>query len=217
MWGELELAYRVLVMAGRWPTWSAAITGTNGKTTTTSLMGAVFRAAGRRTVVAGNIGVPLCAVINDVRSDGALALGSVQLPIGNRRSVSARRRCRAYVTPDHLARHGTMAVYAQTKFRLFQSQQPADAAILNSQDPWCRNLASTVHGTVHWFNDRILSSWKTPRYLPGRHNVANAMAAAVCARGRWACPTGPSRGRWPPFAEWSTGWNPFGPGGACGL
>ncbi|MBK8871695.1 MAG: UDP-N-acetylmuramoyl-L-alanine--D-glutamate ligase [Elusimicrobia bacterium] len=182
VWGELELAYRVLVLADRWPAWSAAITGTNGKTTTTSLMGAIFRAAGRNTVVAGNIGVPLCAVINDVRSDGAVALEVSSYQLETAEAFRPAGGVVLNVTPDHLARHGTMAAYARTKFRLFQSQQPADAAILNSQDPWCRTLAPTVHGRVHWFNDRISRPWKTPRYLPGRHNVANAMAAAVCAR-----------------------------------
>lgn len=182
VWGELELAYRILVLAGRWPAWSAAITGTNGKTTTTSLMGAIFRAAGRHTVVAGNIGLPLCDVINDVRCDGALALevSSYQLETAE----ALRPACGVVlnVTPDHLARHGTMSDYARTKFRLFQSQRPGDTVVLNSDDPWCRKLSSTVAGNVLWFNDRTVSPWGPPRHLPGRHNIANAMAAAVCAR-----------------------------------
>lgn len=182
VWGELELAYRLLVLADRWPAWSAAITGTNGKTTTTSLMGAIFRAAGRRTVVAGNIGLPLCDVLNDVRPDGALALEVSSYQLETTEAFRPAGGVVLNVTPDHLARHGTMAAYARTKFRLFQSQRPGDAAILNSIDPWCRRLANTVAANVFWFGDRMISPWKPPRHLPGRHNIANAMAAAVCAR-----------------------------------
>ncbi|HNI56859.1 MAG TPA: Mur ligase family protein, partial [Elusimicrobiota bacterium] len=60
VWGELELGYRALCAAGRWPDRTAAITGTNGKTTTTALLGAMARADGRPTLVGGNIGTPLC-------------------------------------------------------------------------------------------------------------------------------------------------------------
>jgi UDP-N-acetylmuramoylalanine--D-glutamate ligase len=182
VWGELELGYRVLTLAERWPAWTAAVTGTNGKTTTTSLMGAIFRAAGRRTVVAGNIGVPLCAVVNEVRPDGALVLEVSSYQLETAEAFRPAGGIVLNVTPDHLARHKTMAAYAQTKFRLFQSFLPGDAAVLNARDPWCRRLASTVTGTVHWFGDRPPRSWETPRHLPGPHNVANALAASVCAR-----------------------------------
>ena len=154
VWGELELGYRVLALAGRWPAWSAAITGTNGKTTTTALLGAIFKSAGRPTVVAGNIGVPLCAVVNDVTARTALALevSSYQLETAEafRPAVGAVLN----VTPDHLARHGDMESYARAKFRLFQSQGVGDAAVLNGRDPWCRRLASSVSGQVYWFGDR---------------------------------------------------------------
>ncbi len=199
VWGELELGYRVLALAGRWPAWSAAITGTNGKTTTTALLGAIFKAAGRPTVVAGNIGVPLCAVVNHVTARTALALevSSYQLETAEafRPAVGAVLN----VTPDHLARHGDMESYARAKFRLFQSQGVGDAAVLNGRDPWCRRLASSVSGQVYWFGDRVVGDgvfwdgkylrgrgltgrWSAPAHLPGRHNIENALAAVACAR-----------------------------------
>lgn len=182
VWGELELGYRILVLAERWPAWSAAITGTNGKTTTTALLGAIFKASGRPTVVAGNIGVPLCAVVNSVTPSTALVLevSSYQLETAEafRPSVGAVLN----VTPDHLARHGTLAAYAAAKFRLFQSQGVGDSAVLNHRDPWCRRLSPLVPGKIRWFGDRITHRWEAPKNLPGRHNIANALAAVACAR-----------------------------------
>ncbi|MBK8575487.1 MAG: UDP-N-acetylmuramoyl-L-alanine--D-glutamate ligase [Elusimicrobia bacterium] len=199
VWGELELGYRILSLAGRWPAWSAAITGTNGKTTTTALLGAIFKASGRPTVIAGNIGVPLCAVVNTVTRNTALALevSSYQLETAEafRPAVGAVLN----VTPDHLARHGTMDAYAKAKFRLFQSQGINDVAVLNAEDPWCRRLAPFVPGKIHWFGDRIpgpglvwegerirgktfSGQWRPPAHLPGRHNIDNALAAVASAR-----------------------------------
>ena len=199
VWGELELGYRVLALAGRWPAWSAAITGTNGKTTTTALLGAIFKAAGQPTVVAGNIGVPLCAVVSQVTARTALVLevSSYQLETSEafRPAVGAVLN----VTPDHLARHGDMGSYARAKFRLFQSQGVGDAAVLNGRDTWCRSLAPSVPGRVYWFGDRLpgdgvfwdgkylhgrglTGRWSAPPHLPGRHNIENALAAVACAR-----------------------------------
>jgi len=175
------LGFRILSLAKRWPAWSAAITGTNGKTTTTALLGAIFRATGRQTVVAGNIGVPLCAVVNHIVPSTALVLevSSYQLETTEafRPSVAAVLN----VTPDHLERHQTMAAYAATKFRIFQSQQRGDSAILNRKDLWCRRFAPLARGKIHWFGDQLRGRWKEPRFLPGRHNVSNALAAVACA------------------------------------
>jgi UDP-N-acetylmuramoylalanine--D-glutamate ligase len=199
VWGELELGYRVLSLAGRWPARSAAITGTNGKTTTTALLGAIFSASGRPTVVAGNIGLPLCAVVNKVTAEVALVLevSSYQLETAEtfRPAVGAVLN----VTPDHLARHGTMDAYAASKFRLFQSQGTEDVAVLNAGDPWCRRLASSVPGKIYWVGERrpgpgflweggwirdngLSGRWRPPPHLPGRHNIDNALAAVACAR-----------------------------------
>lgn len=182
VWGELELGYRVLVLSDRWPVRCAAITGTNGKTTTTALLGEMCRTSGRPTVVAGNIGVPLCAVVDHVTPASALVLevSSYQLEtaIAFRPAVGAVLN----VTPDHLARHGTIKKYAAAKFRLFQSQGSRDVAVLNRRDVWCRQMAPLVPGKTEWFDDRGSGPWPSPSFLPGRHNRANALAAAICAR-----------------------------------
>lgn len=182
VWGELELGYRILSLAGRWPVWSSAITGTNGKTTTTALLGAILRATGRQTVVAGNIGVPLCAVVNEVVPSTALVLevSSYQLETAEafRPSVASVLN----VTPDHIERHHTMGAYAAAKFRVFQAQRFGDSAVLNARDPWCRRLAPLVPGKIRWFDDRTMGPWKAPRFLPGQHNVSNALAAVACAQ-----------------------------------
>jgi UDP-N-acetylmuramoylalanine--D-glutamate ligase len=198
VWGELELGYRVLVLAGRWPARSAAVTGTNGKTTTTALLGALCRASGRPTVVAGNIGVPLCSVVNDVTPESALILEVSSYQLETAEAFRPFVGAVLNVTPDHLARHGSLKAYAETKFRLFQSQRWGDRAVLNGQDPSCRRLASLVAGPVCWYGNRSQAPyswdgqflrgpnpserWRAPRHLPGRHNKDNALAAVACAR-----------------------------------
>jgi UDP-N-acetylmuramoylalanine--D-glutamate ligase len=182
VWGELELGYRALSLAGRWPVRSAAITGTNGKTTTTALLGAILKASGRRTVVAGNIGVPLCAVVNQVDLSTALVLEVSSYQLETAEAFHPTVGAVLNVTPDHLARHKSLASYAAAKFRLFQSQRFGESAVLNAKDPWCRRLGPSVPGKIFWFGDRVPPPWKAPRYLPGRHNSANACAAVACAR-----------------------------------
>lgn len=198
VWGELELAYRTLSLAGRWPRWNAAVTGTNGKTTTTALLGAIFEAADRPTVVAGNIGTPLSDVVDRIGADTALALevSSYQLETASafRPTVGALLN----VTPDHLGRHGTLDHYARTKFKLFQEQRGAETAVLNARDARCRTLRALTPAEVAWFGDRLPGPgvrwsalgfsagsgerWPLPAHLPGRHNWENAAAAIACAR-----------------------------------
>lgn len=198
VWGELELAYRALVLAGRWPRWTAAVTGTNGKTTTTALLGAMFEAAGRPTVVAGNIGTPLSDVADRIDAGTALALevSSYQLETASafRPSVGVLLN----VTPDHLGRHGTLDNYARTKFKLFQEQRGGETAVLNARDGRSRALRALAPAGVAWFGDRLpgrgvrwsaggftaggRERWPLPAHLPGRHNWENAAAAIACAR-----------------------------------
>jgi UDP-N-acetylmuramoylalanine--D-glutamate ligase len=202
VWGEMELGYRVLSLAGRWPLKCAAITGTNGKTTTTALVGEVFRAAGWPTVVAGNIGTPLCAVADKITAETALALEVSSYQLEAAEAFRPAAGAVLNVTPDHLARHGTLEAYARTKFRLFQNQGPSDAAVLNAADGMDRRLAPLARGRVVWFGlsarpapDVVLrggrlsstipaagGSWPPPAHLPGDHNVENALAAAALAR-----------------------------------
>jgi UDP-N-acetylmuramoylalanine--D-glutamate ligase len=193
VWGELELGYRALTLAGRWPRRCAAVTGTNGKTTTTALLGAMMRAAGARTVVAGNIGTPLCEAAEGVTAETALVLevSSYQLETASafRPSVGTVLN----VTPDHLGRHGTLARYAGVKFGLFRNGTPA---VLNAADPWCVRHGRSSAGRPAWFSvdaagrvgECVFADGTAFRVrreellLPGRHNLENALAAAACAR-----------------------------------
>jgi len=195
VWGEIELAYRILSLAQRWPRWSVAITGTNGKTTTTALLGAIFKETGVPTVVAGNIGTPLCSVVEQITSRTALALeiSSYQLETCQRFAPTVGAILN--VTPDHLGRHGTMAGYAQAKGRLFQAFGSHNVAVLNAQDRWCRSLAPRKN--IFWFAGSLKEKgvrsqgqalvglggrWPWPTHLPGEHNIQNASVAVVCAR-----------------------------------
>jgi UDP-N-acetylmuramoylalanine--D-glutamate ligase len=181
VWGELELGYRVLLPSGRWPAWSAAITGTNGKTTTTALLGAIFKASGRPTVVAGNIGVPLCAVVNGVTPPPPL-FWKCRVISWKRGSVSPVRGAVLNVTPDHLARHKTLAAYAAAKFRMFQSQGVGDSAVLNAEDPWCRRLAPLVPGKIPLVRRSNLPS------VGGAQKSSRPTQLGKRPRGRGLCP-----------------------------
>jgi UDP-N-acetylmuramoylalanine--D-glutamate ligase len=202
VWGELELAARVLNLSNRWPATCAAVTGTNGKTTTTALLGAIFRADGRKTVVAGNIGNPLSDCVDQVSPQTALALEISSYQLEAAPSFKPRAAAVLNVTPDHLGRHGTMENYARAKFDIFANQTGSDAACLNAEDAWCRRLANDVPSPIFWFGlkklkapgvyfekGRLVSTipgrsarFAPPRFLLGKHNIQNALAAAALAQ-----------------------------------
>ena len=195
--GELELGWRASDAE------AVAITGTNGKTTTTALTGALLARSGRPVLVAGNIGNPLTADAVSVPSEGWLVLevSSFQLET----IVTFRPRLAAVlnVTPDHLDRHRTFATYAATKARIFENQRPGDGAVLNQDDAGARALAPDVRGDLVWFSRRqelprgvfVHDGWIVARFdgprepicpldeipLRGAHNVENVLAAAACA------------------------------------
>ena len=129
VWGEIELAYRF--SKGR----IAAITGTNGKTTTTSLVGEILKSYYDSAFVVGNIGIPFTSVALDTGEDSVIAaeISSFQLEttIEFHPAVSAILN----VTPDHLDRHGTMECYADTKLSISKKQTKDDVIILNADDP----------------------------------------------------------------------------------
>lgn len=197
VWGELELGYRVLALSGRLPARIAAITGTNGKTTTTALLGAIFRADGERVIVAGNIGTPICSVLDRVTPSTVLVLEVSSYQLETCHAFHPQAGTVLNVTPDHLGRHKTMERYAREKFSLFQNQTLNDAAVLNARDVWCLRLARAVPGRVFWFGGKDIrlegkklksrvpgkaGVWGLPRFLPGRHNRENVLAAIGCAR-----------------------------------
>ena len=198
--GELELASRHA--QGR----LIAITGTNGKTTTCTLTGEIFKNAGKLTYVVGNIGYPYSAVALKTRPEDVTVceVSSFQLETVERFHPSITAILN--ITEDHLNRHGTMAVYTQLKARVFENQTADDTLILNYDDPALREMASSARSRVRWFSRTAIPPkgafvaggsvvyGTADDYraicvadeiaIPGPHNLENALAAtaiAMCA------------------------------------
>jgi UDP-N-acetylmuramoylalanine--D-glutamate ligase len=195
--GELELGWRALEAD------TVAITGTNGKTTTTALTGALLGDESRPVLVAGNIGTPLSASAAGFPASGLVVceVSSFQLETTDR--FHPRVAAVLNVTPDHLDRHGSFDAYLDAKARIFLNQGPADTAVLNADDPATRGLASRTRARVIWFSRLgrledglfVADGWIVTRLhgreepvsplseitLRGQHNVENVLAAAACA------------------------------------
>jgi len=184
------------------------ITGSNGKTTTTALAGHILRHCGIAAQVGGNIGTPVCALVETSRPDqwNVLELSSFQLETVER--FRARVAVGLNVTPDHLDRHRTFENYAAQKARLFRTQTAEDFAVLNRDDPTCVGWAAGARAQVRWFSLRgatpegaclaegrlwlegraFMEAGEVP--LRGLHNVENVLAAALAARLAGAAPEG---------------------------
>ncbi len=191
--GEVELAAAFL----KGPI--IGITGSNGKTTTTALVGHILREAGALVQVGGNIGTPATTMIDASRDDqwNVLELSSFQLE--TIREFRAHIGAALNVTPDHLDRHGTFAAYADAKGRLFENQKPEDFAVLNAEDAVCVAYAAHTRAQPVWFSSRravdpgvwleegtirfngetLMPAAEIP--IRGMHNVENTMAAAAAA------------------------------------
>ena len=198
--GELELAARFL--KGH----LAAITGSNGKTTTTALLGEIFETAGFQTLVGGNIGVPVVSLIDD-SSDATwsvLEVSSFQLETTE--EFHPNIAVILNITPDHLDRHGTFENYAKAKERIFAAQTETDALVLNADNVRTAAAAARSKAPVYWFSlehavprgawvedgavvfcearggavEHILPLGSIP--LKGEHNVENVLAAVCAAR-----------------------------------
>ncbi|HET7752404.1 MAG TPA: UDP-N-acetylmuramoyl-L-alanine--D-glutamate ligase [Anaeromyxobacteraceae bacterium] len=202
--GEVELAWRFLAHA-RLP--FVGITGTNGKSTTTALTGALFQ-QDRRAFVGGNLGTPACELVLSGRAVdvAVLELSSFQLEGIDRFRPSVAAILN--VTPDHLDRYRDVEEYAAAKARLFSNQQPGDRAVANARDARAMAMAGASRAS-RWtfgFGDPATAAARCPgdgssgevvvarpggaaetyrlgtRALRGRHNRENAMAAVLCAR-----------------------------------
>ena len=198
---EIDLVFE------RCPAPIAGVTGTNGKTTTTALLGAVLGAAGARVHVGGNIGETMLDRLGDVRPDDwvVLELSSFQL------ESAADPRCRLAtvlnLTPDHLDRHGTMERYGLAKRRLVEAADPDGAVALNGADPLTRAMAPASTAPVRLFSPdpgdlaggdgatvvggevtsveggvavAVMPVAEIP--LLGAHNVSNVLAAVALGR-----------------------------------
>src|SRR5579884_2094503 len=151
--GEVELAAYFL----RGPV--IGITGSNGKTTTTALVGHLLRECGVPCQVGGNIGTAVSSLIESSREEqwNVLELSSFQLETIDR--FRAHIAACLNVTPDHLDRHGSLDNYARAKGRLFETQIAGDFAVLNYDDAICRGYARHTRAEVFWFS----SSQRVPQ------------------------------------------------------
>jgi UDP-N-acetylmuramoylalanine--D-glutamate ligase len=197
IWSEIELAYRF--MKGR----LIGITGSNGKTTTTSLVEHILNTAGMQTILAGNIGTPLIGCVDAMNDDTCtiVELSSFQLELIDtfRPNISVFLN----LTPDHLDRHHSFGAYGAAKARIFENQTGEDAAILNAADAATTPYAPSLP-RVYWFSRKqrvaqgtyvrgeeivfrqdgaeeiLLKLEDIP--LAGGHNIENTLAAAAAAR-----------------------------------
>lgn len=199
IWGEIELAY----VCGKGEV--LGITGTNGKTTTTTLLGEIMKHAFASTFVVGNIGSPYTQAAAETRADSVIVaeLSSFQLEsiITFRPKVSAILN----ITPDHLNRHHTMEAYTRAKFDITKNQTEEDTCVLNYEDEACRAMAEKMRASVLYFSSRHkleqgiyldegcivykphkgepgIEICKTDELkILGVHNYENVMAAAAMA------------------------------------
>ncbi len=194
--GEIELAYSIT------DTPFIGVTGTNGKTTTTSMIGHILKECGVSVLVGGNIGKPLVDSVTDFHGDYIVAeLSSFQLES----CVTFRPRVAVYLnlTPDHLDRHGDMDGYAAAKEKIFAQQKKDDFAVLNLDDEYIKRAAEHICARKFWFSlhlkpengiyfdEGVLHymvdgqekfSFRTEKiFIKGMHNVQNAMAAFLAA------------------------------------
>ena len=198
--GELELAARFLKGS------ILAITGSNGKTTTTALTGEILKAAGLPTLVAGNIGVPVVGLIGESTEDTWLVLEVSSFQLETTEEFRPKIAVILNIAPDHLDRHGTFENYALAKERIFAAQEAGDFLVLNADNARAAQAAARSLAPVFWFSARnkvAQGAWvengdmvfrpapKAPveTILPvaqiplkGGHNVENALAAACAAR-----------------------------------
>jgi UDP-N-acetylmuramoylalanine--D-glutamate ligase len=194
--GEVELATRFL--KGH----IVAITGSNGKTTTTALLGEVIGMGGYEVLVGGNIGTPAISLVSEATSDtyNVLEISSFQLE--SIESFHPEIAIVLNITPDHLDRHHNFDAYVLAKARIFENQTAQDHAVLNADDPTCAGLAGKTRAQVRWFSrskevergafvreGKILARDESGDQevmpasgitLKGAHNLENVLAA-VCA------------------------------------
>lgn len=199
--GELELAWRA--MEGE----VIAVTGTNGKTTTTALVGALLAEGPRPVLVGGNIGRPLSAEALGVPPDGLVVAEVSSFQLETAETFHPRVAALLNLTPDHLDRHPDLAAYAAAKARIFLNQTAEDWAVVNADDPGARALADRAARArrIHFSRAGqvpegafVRDGWitlalggrETPVapvseiFLRGAHNLENVLAATACAA--WA-------------------------------
>ncbi|HEY8056358.1 MAG TPA: UDP-N-acetylmuramoyl-L-alanine--D-glutamate ligase [Terriglobales bacterium] len=196
--GEIELAARFL------PGTVIAITGANGKTTTTTLTAHLLAACGRKIQLGGNIGTPLISLVETATAETVNVVEVSSFQLETTETFHPHIAAVLNLSPDHLDRHGSMEAYAAAKQRIFRNQTASDYAVLNPGDVWCRQFAASLSSQSVWFAPFPLSGqmgtaveeggivWtragksypilpvsEVP--LPGAHNLENVLAALAMA------------------------------------
>jgi len=200
--GEIELASQFLQGV------IVAITGSNGKTTTTTLVGEVLSKGGLKTLVGGNIGTPAISLVAQATPDTITVLEVSSFQLETIGSFRPKVAVLLNVTPDHLDRHRTFQAYVDAKARVFENQSAEGFAVLNADDPTCVELAGRTRAQVFWFGRKrevesgafvrdgqvifrrngseqeVMPISEIP--LKGLHNLENVLAA-VCAGALMGC------------------------------
>ena len=194
--GEIELAAQFL------PGPVVAITGSNGKTTTTTLTGEIIAAAGMPVLVGGNIGTPAITFAERATPQTVIVLEVSSFQLETIQTFRPKVAVILNITPDHLDRHRTFEIYADAKARIFENQQASDFAVLNADDPTCQAMGKRTQAQVYWFSRQkeveqgawvrdsniVFRDAKGQREvmqvseipLKGAHNLENVLAA-VCS------------------------------------
>lgn len=196
---EIELAYHVS------PAPIVAVTGTNGKSTTVSLIGHLLNSLGKKVVVAGNIGTSLLDIINSVTSDHVVVMEVSSFQLESIDQFRPKVAVFLNFAPDHLNRHKNMQAYLAAKLRLFKNQSSDDISVLNHDDPVVRKCAAQIRSRIFWFsrsmivtpgchmaNDSIIVNGdygirpvgkRSLFPCPGSHNTENLLAAITAVMG----------------------------------
>lgn len=194
---EVEMAYR-LAQAPLY-----AVTGTNGKTTTTTLLGLLLKERYEKVGVGGNIGNPLCEEVTRVAANGCTIAEISSYQLESVKDFHPHIAAVLNVTPDHIARHGSVDVYQAVKERIFSQQTEEDFLVLNYDDVRTRSMAQRTKSQVAFFSrQEILSqgafvkdgwvviAWANQQYpicriddilIKGGHNIENVLAAVMVA------------------------------------
>jgi UDP-N-acetylmuramoylalanine--D-glutamate ligase len=169
VWSEIELGSRLLVNP------IVGVTGTNGKTTTSELLGAMFRAGGRPVEVAGNVGRPLTSLVDNIAPAAWVVCELSSFQLEDVHTLQPHVGVLLNLEPDHLDRHGTLDAYADAKLRMFERQGADDTAIVP------RGFRS-IPGDARRLEFAADDDLPDEPHIPGPHNRENAVAATVAAR-----------------------------------
>lgn len=193
--GELELGYRYC--KGR----IVAVTGTNGKTTTTKLIGDILSESGIKTYTLGNIGNSFCEYVSDIPSDGIAVLEVSSFQLETIKDFCPHVATCLNITPDHYERHKNFENYALQKFKIFINQKSGDFAVLNYDDPAVRDFCDGIKSRVFFVSTKcavkgcylqggkIIADFDKPREImsiddvpvKGEYNYHNVMTAVSAA------------------------------------